>query len=309
MSYIGFTPETELSRRFSVRYSGNDSAISFVLPTSTVTDPKDLDVYVNNVHQDPFIAYTVTQANASINFSEAPQTGTNNILIVVRDQQKFASIGVDDKSITARKLATQCVSRDSIINGEVTGIKLAAGAAAENLGANTISGNELQNDSVTSNIIVDGSITASKLGNEVFGTLAISNLTVTTSNTEVTNVAVFNSEHITLGEVGTSATINLAQGTYFSANQTDNCTWSFTRPPSSDKATGFILELTSGGGNTRDSYTTTWPSSVRWSANVAPELTKGENGVDVLVFLTDDAGTNYRGIFSVANSGGLGVAT
>jgi len=102
---------------------------------------------------------------------------------------------------------------------------------------------------------------------------------------------------------------NLEQGTYFSANQTDNCTWSFTRPPSSDKATGFILELTSGGGNTRDSYTTTWPSSVRWSANVAPELTKGENGVDVLVFLTDDAGTNYRGIFSVANSGGLGVAS
>ena len=101
---IRFTPETELSRRFSVRYSGNDVAISFVLPTSTVTDPKDLDVYVNNVHQDPFISYTVTQANASINFAEAPQTGTNNILVVVRDQQKFASIGVDDKSILLENL-------------------------------------------------------------------------------------------------------------------------------------------------------------------------------------------------------------
>ena len=307
MSYIGFTPETELSRRFSVRYSGNDSAISFVLPTSTVTDPKDLDVYVNNVHQDPFISYTVTQANASINFAEAPQTGTNNILVVVRDQQKFASIGVDDKSITARKLATQCVSRDSIIDGEVTATKLATGVAAENLGANSVTSNELKNDSVTSNIIADGAITASKLAGQL-GTVAVSNLTVTTSNTEIANVAVFNSEHITLGEVGSIATINLAQGTYFSANQTDNCSWTFIRPPSSDKATGFILELTSGGGNTRDSYTTTWPSSVRWSANVAPELTKGENGVDILVFITDDAGVNYRGIFSVANSGGLGVS-
>tara|TARA_Y100001938_G_C8095348_1_gene437750 strand:+ start:2492 stop:3418 length:927 start_codon:yes stop_codon:yes gene_type:complete len=308
MSYIGFTPETELSRRFSVRYSGNDSAISFVLPTSTVTDPKDLDVYVNNVHQDPFIAYTVTQANASINFSEAPQTGTNNILVVVRDQQKFASIGVDDKSITARKLATQSVSRDSIIDGEVTASKLAVGAAAGNLGANTISANELENNSVTSNILADGSVTESKLAGQL-GTVAISNLTVVTSNTEVTNVVVFNANSVTLGEVGTTATINLAQGTYFSANQTDNCTWSFTRAPSTDKATGFILELTSGGGNTRDAYTTTWPSSVRWSANAAPELTKGENGVDLLVFTTDDGGTNFRGVFSVANSGGLGVAS
>lgn len=306
MSYIGFTPETELSRRFSVRYSGNDVTVSFVLPTSTVTDPKDLDVYVNNVHQDPFISYTVTQANASINFAEAPQTGTNNILVVVRDQQKFASIGVDDKSITARKLATQCVSRDSIIDGEVIASKLATGVAAENLGANTIGTDKLINNSVTSNIIADGSVTESKIVGEL-SALTVSNLTITTSNTEVTNVVVFNANSVSLGEVGTLATINLAQGTYFTANQTDNCSWTFARPPSTDKATGFILELTSGGGNTRDAFTTTWPSTVRWSANVAPELTQGENGVDVLTFITDDGGVNYRGIFSIANSGGLGV--
>ena len=132
-----------------------------MLPTSTVTDPKDLDVYVNNVHQDPFISYTVTQANASINFAEALKL-TNNILVVVRDQQKFASIGVDDKSIT-EKLATQCVSRDSIIDGEIA-FKTSNWCNAENLGANTIGTDKLINNSVTSNIIADGSVTESKNG-------------------------------------------------------------------------------------------------------------------------------------------------
>ena len=35
-------------------------------------------------------------------------------------------------------------------------------------------------------------------------------------------------------------------------------------------------------------------------------MPQGENGVDVLTFITDDGGVNYRGIFSIANSGGLG---
>jgi len=299
MSYLGLTPETELSKRFSVRFSGNDSDVSFVLPQTNITDPKDLDVYVNNVHQDPFISYSVTVANASINFSEAPQTGTNNILVIMRDKQKFASIGVDDRSVTSAKIAS----------GAVTSDKLATGAAAGNLDANSISALELQDDSVLQNTIKDQAVTSAKLDTTLSITNAtITNTTITTLNTAITNVVVFNANNVTLGEVGSSATINLAQGTFFSANQTDNCTWTFTNPPTSDKATGFILELTSGGGNTRDAYTTTWPGTVKWPENEAPELTQGENAVDVLVFITDDGGTIYRGVRSMANSGGLGVA-
>jgi len=303
MGYIGLSPDTELSRRFSVRFSGNDSAVSFVLPQTNITDPKDLDVYVNNVHQDPFISYSVTVANASINFSEAPQTGTNNILVIMRDKQKFASVSVDDKSVTTSKIASGAVTTESLADTSVTSAKLASGVAADNLGANSISALELQDNSVIQNTIKNQAVTSAKLDT----TLSITNTTITTLNTAITNVVVFNANNVTLGEVGSSATINLAQGTFFSANQTDNCTWSITRPPTSDKATGFILELTSGGGNTRDAYTTTWPGTVKWPNNEAPELTQGENAVDVLVFLTDDGGTTYRATRSMANSGGLGV--
>ena len=304
MTYLGLSPDTELSRRFSVRFNGNDSATSFVLPQTNISDPKDLDVYINNVHQDPFISYSVTVGNSSINFSEAPQTGTNNILVVMRDKQKFASVGIDDKSVTSSKLATSSVGTDALVDLSVTSAKLASGAAAGNLGANTISALQLQDDSVLQNTIKNQSVTTSKLDT----TLAITNTTITTLNTAITNVVVFNANHVSLGETGQSATINLSQGTYFSANQTDNCTWSITNPPTTDKATGFILELTSGGGNTRDTYTTTWPNAIKWPQNTAPTLTRGENAVDVIVFVTESGNTaNYRAVVSMANSGGLGV--
>ena len=215
---------------------------------------------------------------------------------------------VDDKSVTTSKIASGAVTTESLADTTVTSAKLASGAAADNLGANSISALELQDNSVLQNTIKDQAVTSAKLDTTLSITNAtITNTTITTLNTAVTNVVVFNANNVTLGEVGSSATINLAQGTFFSANQTDNCTWTFSNPPTSDKATGFILELTSGGGNTRDAYTTTWPASVKWPENEAPELTKGENAVDVLVFVTDDGGTIYRGVRSMANSGGLGT--
>ena len=101
--YIGRTPETELSKRFTQQYSGDDSTQSFTLP-SPVDNAADLDVYVNNVHQDPFSSYTVTSANSGLNFADAPQTGTNNILVVVRDKQKVAGVIVDGLSVGESQL-------------------------------------------------------------------------------------------------------------------------------------------------------------------------------------------------------------
>ena len=43
------------------------------------------------------------------------------------------------------------------------------------------------------------------------------------------------------------------------------------------------------GGN----YTVTWPSSVKWTGNTAPDLTR--NGKDVLTFVTMDGGTTWFG--------------
>ncbi len=120
-------------------------------------------------------------------------------------------------------------------------------------------------------------------------------------NTSVQNVVVFNSTHIALGKVSGTATVNTQQGTYFSANTTGACTWTFAGGPDSSKATAFTLELTSGGGMA-NAYSQTWPAAVKWAGGTAPTLTQGETKVDVLIFITDDGGTTWRGAASIIDS-------
>ena len=113
-TYIGRAPETELFERTTQLFNGNNTATSFAL-SNAVADPKELDVYVNNVHQDPFNAYTVTFSNSSINFTEAPSAGANNVLVVGRDRQRVGIFTVDDGSITQNKLATGVAIGDSLL--------------------------------------------------------------------------------------------------------------------------------------------------------------------------------------------------
>ena len=101
--------------------------------------------------------------------------------------------------------------------------------------------------------------------------------------------------HNALGNVTGSTTINLELGNYVSATSTGTTTWTFSNPPASPNAAGFVLELTNGGA-----YTQNWPASVDWPGGTAPTLTA--SGVDVLVFITDDAGTTWRGMVSMLDS-------
>jgi hypothetical protein len=101
--------------------------------------------------------------------------------------------------------------------------------------------------------------------------------------------------HNVLGSVSGTVTINVQTGNYVSATVTDTTTFIFSNPLSSPVACGFILELTNGG-----SATVEWPNTVRWPSGTAPTLTT--SGVDVLVFITDDGGTNWRGVVSMLDS-------
>jgi len=177
--------------------------------------------------------------------------------------------------VTGAIIAPFSIEANNLANGVVSGVS-----------ANSITPNEIETGSLTANLFAN--------------TLATMN--VTKMNTSVQNVVVFNSTHIALGNVAGAATINTQQGTYFSANTSGGCTWTFTGGPDSSKATGFTLELTSGAGNTSTAYTQTWPAAVKWPGGTAPTLTQGDTAVDVLIFLTDDGGTNWRGALSIANS-------
>ena len=98
-----------------------------------------------------------------------------------------------------------------------------------------------------------------------------------------------------LGSVSGSRTINLNLGGYVSATSTGITTWAFTNPTASPNASGFVLELTNGG-----SFVQVWPTTVRWPSSIAPTLTT--TGVDLLVFITDDGGLNWRGSLVMIDS-------
>jgi hypothetical protein len=101
--------------------------------------------------------------------------------------------------------------------------------------------------------------------------------------------------HNALGSGSGARTINLELGNYVSATAGGVTTWTFSNPPASPHAGGFVLELTNGG-----SAAQTWPSGVKWPGGSAPTLTT--SGVDLLVFLTRDGGTTWRGALSMAAS-------
>jgi hypothetical protein len=81
--------------------------------------------------------------------------------------------------------------------------------------------------------------------------------------------------------------INCSLGNFFTKTIAANSTFTFSNPPST-RAFAFTLELTHTSG------TVTWPTTVRWSGGTAPTLTTSR--VHLFTFVTDDAGTNWRGV-------------
>lgn len=105
---------------------------------------------------------------------------------------------------------------------------------------------------------------------------------------------------VSRGSVSAVTTLDLLDGNFFQARAAGSTTFVFANPPVSAVGTGgaaggFVLELQNGGA-----ATVTWPTTVRWPGGTAPTLTA--SGFDVFVFITDDAGANWRGVQSMRDS-------
>lgn len=91
------------------------------------------------------------------------------------------------------------------------------------------------------------------------------------------------------GNITGTATIDMSAANVATATVTGNVTVSFTNPPTSGEEGYLELEITNGGA-----FTVTWPSAVAWDGGTAPTLQT--SGVDLVVFITKDAGTTWRGV-------------
>ena len=93
------------------------------------------------------------------------------------------------------------------------------------------------------------------------------------------------------GSISGAQTIDMELGNVVTATITAATTFTFTNPPATGRAGGFVLVLTNGGAGV-----VTWPTSVKWAGGTAPTLTA--SGTDIISFISKDAGTLWYGIVS-----------
>ena len=87
MPYLGSPVLGTFGTGTKDRFSGDNSNTSFTMSRS-VGNANDIDVFVENVRQEPSIAYTVS--GTTLSFTGTPATGSNNIYVV----HKAASVNV-----------------------------------------------------------------------------------------------------------------------------------------------------------------------------------------------------------------------
>jgi hypothetical protein len=101
-----------------------------------------------------------------------------------------------------------------------------------------------------------------------------------------------------------TTTLNLNSGNVIDLTMAANITTlSFTNVPAS--GTPILIQIVVKNASDGTAYTITWPNSVYWSgqyaattiatAQTAPTLATGANGVTVIALLTTDGGTKWRG--------------
>ena len=95
------------------------------------------------------------------------------------------------------------------------------------------------------------------------------------------------------GTDGGAITCNLEDGNVHTITLDEATTFTFSNPPASGKAGSLTLLLTQHSS----AVSVTWPASVDWVYGSAPSLS-GDSVDYVLVFLTTDGGTTWRGWLS-----------
>lgn len=105
-------------------------------------------------------------------------------------------------------------------------------------------------------------------------------------------------ESYTAANSSTAYTVDITNGNVFEITMTGNCTFTFSNPSATGKGCSFTMILKQDGTGSR---TATWPASVDWSVGGAPTLTTTAAAVDIVTFLTVDAGTRWYGFLGGVN--------
>ena len=118
MPYLGKSPLGGFESPAKDSFSGDNSTTSFTMSRS-VAGPSSIDVFVDNVRQEPTTAYTVS--DTTLTFTGTPATGSNNIYVIHkqggftnglipvpgRDSDRVITMTIDGNSTVKGNLNTQ----------------------------------------------------------------------------------------------------------------------------------------------------------------------------------------------------------
>jgi hypothetical protein len=90
-------------------------------------------------------------------------------------------------------------------------------------------------------------------------------------------------------------TLDLTTGNVFEVTLTEATTITFSNPPATGHAGSLTLILKQDATGSR---AVTWPASVDWPDGTAPTISTAANAVDILTFVTTDAGTRWYGMLA-----------
>tara|TARA_B100002019_G_C21115919_1_gene520859 strand:- start:82 stop:645 length:564 start_codon:yes stop_codon:yes gene_type:complete len=161
---------------------------------------------------------------------------------------------------------------NNLVNISATSLDVTGNLTGTNI---TLTGNVSSSDISSSGATVSGAVTVS-------GTLTSAN---NYSNTYVESIK-------TVSTLANAVSLDLSSFQNFEHQLANNVTYTFANAPQSS-AFGFTLKLIQDPAAT--GYSVTWPASVNWPSAAAPTLTNTANGVDMMVFTTNDGGTNFYG--------------
>lgn len=120
MSYIGNNPEVSVFTAKVDKFSGTGACTQFTL-TRSISDANAIQVIVNSVPQTPIASYDVL--NGLMTFTEAPSSGTENIVV-----NYTSPITLTFNQVSASQIQANAVTGTAIATGAVTGDKISSPA-------------------------------------------------------------------------------------------------------------------------------------------------------------------------------------
>ena len=172
MAYLGASPLASFASPSKDSFSGDNSTTSFTMGQS-VPDVNAIEVFVDNVRQEPTTAYTVN--GTTLSFTGTPATGSNNIYVIHkqgvigngllptsgRDSDRVGSLTVDGASTLTGNITTSgnisATSGSITAGGALSGVTtLTTSSTATIGGAATIGGDTAITGNLRSDTSADG---------------------------------------------------------------------------------------------------------------------------------------------------------